>query len=309
MVAHSILFVEATVDAIFLALHISVIVFLLRARGRDPVLRNGFYDIFILVSIADCVLLTATTIFYRVPNMGVATNFFTETCTVCPWLINHLQNYLVVVQAIGHTLIALNRFSCFHFEMLHEKLWKAWRIRVMLGLTVLLPFLVMVPRFVSGVSYVVYELELVDAAYDVDVFNMVQTVTDTSAYVIFSSAHLLLSIASFYAMYRLKESGKLDHARRNQDVQLLAHSLLMFLLQVYQTIGFLAASSLIPPSALTSFIFTNWRYFLDAFCLIGSPALLLLSAHVRTKYAEFYRLAPAFRRSKQSTVTVAACTF
>lgn len=106
--------------------------------------------------------------------MGVATSFFTETCTVCPWTINHLQNYLVVVQAIGHTLMALNRFSCFHFELLHDRLWKAWRIRIMLGLTVLLPLLVMVPRFVSGVSYVVDKEEIVDAAYDVDVFNVVR---------------------------------------------------------------------------------------------------------------------------------------
>lgn len=66
MVAHGILFAEAVVDAIFLAFHVSVIVFLLRSRGRDPVLRNGFYDIFVLVSIADCVLLTAVSFAFRV---------------------------------------------------------------------------------------------------------------------------------------------------------------------------------------------------------------------------------------------------
>lgn len=58
MVSHVILISELVVNAIFLLFHISMIIFLLCVRRKDAILRNGFYDIFIVVSIVDSVMIT-----------------------------------------------------------------------------------------------------------------------------------------------------------------------------------------------------------------------------------------------------------
>jgi hypothetical protein len=49
------LLVEIAVTTPFIAFHISMIVFFSLTRPKDVILRNGFYDLFVAVSIVDCV--------------------------------------------------------------------------------------------------------------------------------------------------------------------------------------------------------------------------------------------------------------
>ncbi|KAH7678415.1 hypothetical protein AAVH_41686, partial [Aphelenchoides avenae] len=45
------------VDLPFMALHLSMVVFLCRQRRKDPLLRNAFFTIYIILSVADLAIM------------------------------------------------------------------------------------------------------------------------------------------------------------------------------------------------------------------------------------------------------------
>lgn len=58
-------------------------------------------------------------------------------CTLCPNLFVGVTEYLAQFQLLAHTAIALNRFTCFGSEHIHERLWEGRGLKMtVLGLLV-----------------------------------------------------------------------------------------------------------------------------------------------------------------------------
>ncbi|KAI1706116.1 hypothetical protein DdX_13156 [Ditylenchus destructor] len=111
----------------------------------------------------------------------------------------------------------------------------------------------------------------------------------------------MFSISTVGHLFMLRHSGKLDQFTRNSDIRLLGHSLAILAIQILYTMMafhfFSLASGYKSPF---SFISDTHRYFEDAYCLVGSPFLLILSSHVREEYLKFYGL-DVLQRKKQRT--------
>ncbi|KAH7704189.1 hypothetical protein AAVH_28622 [Aphelenchoides avenae] len=109
-------------DWIFILLGLAIMLFLVRRRRHDAVLSSGFFSLFLLLTAADVVVLLANEIFMGLPNTGLFTEAFFD-CVACVAVNQALTHYCYVLQPFAQLAMAVNRFTCFHYEGLHRRLW------------------------------------------------------------------------------------------------------------------------------------------------------------------------------------------
>ncbi|KAI1704076.1 serpentine type 7TM GPCR chemoreceptor srv domain-containing protein [Ditylenchus destructor] len=97
------------IDPPLIMLNISMIYFLYKQRPRDAKLRNGFFALFLVISVADCVGLICMIIFNQLINMGIMVDWFLS-CSFCAKIHQEIDDYCRYLQLVGHAMIAFNRF-------------------------------------------------------------------------------------------------------------------------------------------------------------------------------------------------------
>ncbi|KAH7722158.1 hypothetical protein AAVH_10333 [Aphelenchoides avenae] len=107
----------------FFYLNIAMVYFICRRRRKDPALRSGFFTIYAAICVADCALMAINVIFAVIPLAGGFPEFYRQ-CDACATIMYDVAEYLHVFQLLGHTAIALNRFTCFGVDAAHNFLWK-----------------------------------------------------------------------------------------------------------------------------------------------------------------------------------------
>ncbi|KAH7718439.1 hypothetical protein AAVH_14121 [Aphelenchoides avenae] len=80
------------------------------------------------------------------PAAGFFRDFYIS-CTVCPNVFVGVTDYLAQFQLLAHTAIAVNRFTCFGSELIHERLWEGRGLK-----------LIVFGLFVASFALMAYEI-------------------------------------------------------------------------------------------------------------------------------------------------------
>lgn len=113
-------------------------------------------------------------------NAGILSEEFLA-CEWCPKLQLESMNYCRIVEAFGHTAIALNRlryhaprvvrisgcaFSCFHAESLHVRIWSGRNGTLLCATVVVLPLLKLTPHVPYKTVYYAYKPGIYGSVYE-----------------------------------------------------------------------------------------------------------------------------------------------
>ncbi|KAH7694437.1 hypothetical protein AAVH_38517, partial [Aphelenchoides avenae] len=66
------------------------------------------------------------------PAAGFFRDFYFD-CTVCPNIYIGITDYVAQFQLLVHTAIAVNRFTCFGSEHIHERLWEGTGLKLIVA--------------------------------------------------------------------------------------------------------------------------------------------------------------------------------
>ncbi|KAH7710251.1 hypothetical protein AAVH_22454 [Aphelenchoides avenae] len=199
-------------------------------------------------------------------------------CDVCAKAQIEVSSFCREVQALGHTLISLNRFSCFCSTSLHTFLWKGRMGKAIRLLPVLVPLAKLFvwlpqrgsykPYFSTGYYTTLYD----DPAWMEHLVQLEGLVICAT-----SVTSLLLGLCATIRLYgiRLGKGAGVISTFNKSDARLLAHSLAMFVIQSLVTLQYLLLLDHLP-SFLVPFVRVGARPFVDAYNLSGPVFLLLL---------------------------------
>ncbi|KAH7712641.1 SRV-1 protein [Aphelenchoides avenae] len=127
------------VDVVALTFHLSVIVLLVyNIRRRTSAFRQGFYVLFIAVSLTDWLYVMNSWIYIRFPFLGLFLDFYVNKWPLATFLAG-ISSYCCYFQPFGHLALAVNRFSAFYMPVLHWKLWSGRRLKCVLLLLAIAP--------------------------------------------------------------------------------------------------------------------------------------------------------------------------
>ncbi|KAI1706108.1 serpentine type 7TM GPCR chemoreceptor srv domain-containing protein [Ditylenchus destructor] len=129
-----------------------MIVFLCVRRRKDERLRNAFFTLFLVISIVDCVCIINMMVSNQLINMGIFTDFILN-CKLWPKITIEIDDFCRAVQMNGHTIIALNRFSCFYTDTLHKRIWKELLQKVWITVLFTTPLLIALYKIPWEVVY------------------------------------------------------------------------------------------------------------------------------------------------------------
>ncbi|KAH7712110.1 hypothetical protein AAVH_20570 [Aphelenchoides avenae] len=154
MAPSAITVVLTVVDLPAIVFHVTMIVFLTRQiPDRKSPFHQGFYVVYVMVSLVDCVYVLSTYIFTRIPNSGFFTDFYSSHGHLAK-VGYDVAGYCCYFQAIGHSIIAFNRWSVFYYPRFHEALWRGRTLWLLIFALILSPFPFIAIQLPTMASYV-----------------------------------------------------------------------------------------------------------------------------------------------------------
>ncbi|KAH7722662.1 hypothetical protein AAVH_09747, partial [Aphelenchoides avenae] len=135
---------------VFSVFNLSVIAYVYKERKLDAKLNTGFYVLFLAVSIADWIELVMVYIVVFLPN---AFEYVELSTSIIPVKVLVVHGWCLVFQALMHTTIAFNRFSCFHFRGRLDFLWRGRHLAMVILVQVVLCVLCQLFNYVSPSVY------------------------------------------------------------------------------------------------------------------------------------------------------------
>ncbi|KAH7711965.1 hypothetical protein AAVH_20725, partial [Aphelenchoides avenae] len=257
----------------FIVFNLSVMVYIYRGRRSDPKLRSGFFVLFLAVTMADWVNSVTFVLINTLPNAFRFAEAFAATIS-CKWYM--ITGWCMIFQALVHTTIAFNRFSCFYFPDQLNWMWTGRRIAMLLALYVVISVVSVMHHYISPCIYLVIGGRIVGVPVVDATPQLVGMVLMAVIYAFSSVTSFILSTATIRRLLLIRKYGRLTNAVW-REIRLFLHSLLLLALQAMYAGMFICRLPVLRNTPVGSFFFCVIGYGAgDAYTLLGPLFLIIL---------------------------------
>uniref|UniRef100_A0AC35G114 Serpentine receptor class gamma n=1 Tax=Panagrolaimus sp. PS1159 TaxID=55785 RepID=A0AC35G114_9BILA len=268
---------EGLICAFLLSL---IIVFIARIKKE---LNGAFYHLLLAVFLSDFTFTSFhMTFFLKIPRYGVMVDMYKNN----QWLGNAAYagtSFYTIVQYLGQTLIAFNRFTSLWFPFYHKRIWSSkWYIYIV----IFLPIIFTSYRIPAQGLYVFkedgnVEIGFVDKEFKRQVLFVLSFMYGTNAAI--SAILSLLTVTKYFMMTR-----SMTQIPADASVKLLIYSLILLVIQIIRfTYGYLR-SLFANNYVIVAILETSLSYIVDIHAIIASVSIMILSSIIRKAYIEYY---------------------
>ncbi|KAH7696447.1 hypothetical protein AAVH_36481 [Aphelenchoides avenae] len=295
---HVVPIVIATIP--FFILQVCMIAFVCCKRRKDDVYRTGFFAVYVAVSIADCALMILIVSFGLVAFLGFFSDLYMH-CSACSGILLKSAEYLQCFQLFCHAAIAVNRFTCFGKDSIHNCLWRGRGLMLVMFILLISPLVLTAYQLPFSTHYIILNGSvLAGARRDDDAMNKVIQTFDCFLYASVTFIEFVLSIAAIKRIRMFKANQlpaqlqiqtKLLGKRRGIVVftgRTSAYSIYMVFVQLLRAVYF-PASVLGQEVPWLGYVALTFHPLLELYCFSGTVFLLLARCRqTRKDFLSFY---------------------
>ncbi|KAH7703184.1 hypothetical protein AAVH_29647 [Aphelenchoides avenae] len=194
--------------------------------------------------------------------------------------------YLQCFQLFGHAAIAVNRFTCFGKDSIHNRLWCGRGLMLVMTVLLISPLVLTAYQLPFGTHYIILNGSvLAGARRDDDTMNKVIQTFDCFVYATVTCIEFALSIAAIKRIRTFKVNQL--PAQLQIQTKLLAYSIYMVFVQLLRAVYF-PASVLGQEIPWLGYVALTFHPLLELYCFSGTVFLLLASSQTRKDFLSFY---------------------